>query len=64
MLSYNETMRMIFALERSIKEAKTEYERTRSIDQRDYALHCQRMLDAYIVEHRNAARKDGEYAIR
>lgn len=64
MLSYNETMRMIFSLERSIKGANDEYERTGSIDQRDYALHCQRMLDAYIVEHRNVARRDGEYAIR
>lgn len=60
MLRYNETMRMIFSLERSIKDS----EKKESLDQRDYAQHCKRMLAAYIVEHRKAARREGEYAIR
>ena len=64
MLTYNETMGMILSLERSIKNAEAEYERSGSIDQKDYAEHCKRLLAAYIVEHRKAARKDGEYSMR
>lgn len=64
MLTYNETMRMILSLERSIKGAEAEYERGGSIDQKDYAEHCKRLLKAYIIEHRKVAKRDGEYSMR
>lgn len=49
--------------ERSIKDAEKEAENG-NIEQRDYALHCSRLLKHYIIEHRRAARRDGLHAMR
>lgn len=63
MLTYDETYSMILSLERSIKDAEKEAENG-NIEQRDYALHCSRLLQHYIIEHRRAARRDGNHAMR
>ena len=64
MLSYKETMGMILSLERSIKNAQEDFEKTGSIEQRDYAIYCERLLKHYITEHRKAAEREDEYAMR
>lgn len=63
MLTYDETYSTILSLERSIKDAEKEAENGH-IEQRDYALHCSRLLKHYIIEHRRAARRDGLHAMR
>lgn len=59
MLKYNETLRMVFSLERSIRDT----EKSPAGD-KDYAEHCKRLLEGYIIEHRKAARREGLHAIR
>lgn len=64
MLKYNETVEKIRELEKSLKFAQSDYESTGSIDQRDYAVYLSRLLKLYKDEHRKAAEREGEYAIR
>ena len=62
MLKYQETTEKIWEIEKTIK--KLESMESISMEQREYLKHLRRLLGAYYLEHRKAARKDDEYAIR
>lgn len=62
MLTYNETLGKILSLERSIKHIEESV--TSSPEQLEYRDHCKRVLQEYIKEHRRAARRENEYALR
>lgn len=62
MMTYKETLDKIYELEKTIEEARSRAEG--SIDQEHFMVHCERLLKHYIVEHRKAAKRDGEYAMR
>ena len=62
MMTYKETLDKIYELEKTIEEARSRAEG--SIDQEQFAVHCERLLKHYIEEHRKAAKRDGEYAMR
>lgn len=60
MLRYEETVRAIYSLEKSIRYAEKE----ESQEQSNYVKHCKRLLRTYVFEHREAAKRENEYAIR
>ena len=64
MLRYNETYGRILSYERSIRDAEKEVVRAGNETQKEYAEHLKRLLAAYIIEHRKAARREQEYAER
>ena len=62
MLGYQETLDKIWELEKTIKDLESsEYI---SEEQSEYLKHCKRVLGAYYLEHRKAARKEKDYAMR
>ena len=62
MLKYKETTEKIWEIEKTIE--KIEKAESISMEQAEYLKHLRRLLGAYYLEHRKAARKDNEYAIR
>lgn len=62
MMTYKETLEKIHELEKQIEEARKHAEE--SIDQEQFAVHLERLRKYYIIEHRKAAKRDGEYAMR
>lgn len=59
MLSYEKTVEAIYALEESIKRAEGD-----DVHTKEYVEHNKRLLAAMIKEHRRAAARENEYAIR
>ena len=60
MLAYQDTIYQILALEKRIKNAARSEEK----HLQEYAEHNRRLLEAMILEHRKAARRENEYAMR
>lgn len=61
MLTYKETLETIVEIEKAIKNTE---ENESSEEQLEYAAHLRRLLKHYIVEHRKAAEREKEYAMR
>lgn len=61
MLTYKETLEAITGIERSIKDVE---EKECSGEQLEYAVHLRRLLKHYIIEHRKAAERENQYAMR
>lgn len=61
MLTYKETLEAINEMERSIKDVE---EKECSGEQAEYAVHLRRLLKHYIIEHRKAAERENQYAMR
>ena len=61
MLTYKETLETIVEIEKAIKNTE---ENESSEEQLEYAVHLRRLLKHYIVEHRKAAEREKEYAMR
>ena len=62
MLNYKDTLQAIQDIELAIKEAESE--ELNSEERQDYIRHLYRLLNAYITEHRKAARRENQYAER
>ena len=62
MLTMKETLDKIHELEKAIEQAKTQAEG--SIDQMQFVEHCERLREHYIKEHRKAAKRENDYAMR
>ena len=60
MLSYKETYDAIVEIERAIRDMRAE----ESGERAEYPKHLERLLSAYIVEHRRAAEREKENAMR
>ena len=60
MLTYQDTIYQILELEKRIKNA----EKSEDEHIKQYAEHNRRLLKAMIIEHRKAARRAKEYALR
>ena len=61
MLKYKETLNAIISIEKSIRDLE---EIECSGEQTEYVLHLKRLLRHYIVEHRKAAERENQYALR
>ena len=61
MLKFDDTVALIYSTERSIRDAEA-YENNH--EQKEYAEHLKNLLKLYIKEHRQAAEREGKYAIR
>ena len=62
MLTFKETLDKIYELEKTIEEVKARADI--SIEQKQYVVHCERLLNQYIIEHRKVAKRDGKYSMR
>ena len=60
MLTYQDTIYQILALEKRIKKA----EQSEAQNTRAYAEHSKHLLKAMIIEHRKAAKREKEYEMR
>lgn len=60
MLTYKETLETIQEIERLIMILKD----AQSVKQLEYVKHLERLLRAYKWEHKQAARRENEYALR
>ena len=60
MLTYQDTLYQILALEKRIKTAEKSGDKT----MHEYAEHSRRLLEGMIIEHRKAAIREKEYPMR
>ena len=60
MLTYKETLVIIQEIERLIMILQD----AQSVEQLEYVKHRERLLRAYKWEHKQAARRENEYALR
>lgn len=60
MLTYKETLNAIYEIEKTLELLKS----AESIEQQEYVRHLERLLKAYRGEHKQAAKRENEYAMR